>query len=88
MQIKVGWAREFFEGEGSVLSMSRLLCFMSFFPASWVTVKLENENALTIYVATYALSYLGSKGLDVMNKIKPNLMNAATKGEKSNAAVA
>lgn len=63
---------EFFEGEETTLSMSRLLCFLSFFPASYISVKIGNENALTIYVATYALSYLGSKGLDVVNKIKAN----------------
>lgn len=62
--------REFFEDEHGSLSMTRLLCFMSFFPASWMSMKIENENALTIYVATYALSYLGSKGLDVMNQIR------------------
>jgi hypothetical protein len=62
--------REFFEGEDSVLSMTRLLCFLSFFPASWVTIKIQNENALAIYVGTYALSYLGGKGLDAVKRMK------------------
>lgn len=81
-KINLGWAREFFEGEDGGLSMTRLLCFLSFFPASLVTIRICNENAMAIYVGTYALSYLGSKGLDAVNKLKPATRN---KLEKSDA---
>ena len=64
------WFREFFEDSEGCLSMTRLLCFLSFFPASWVTIKINNENALAIYVGTYALSYLGGKGIDMVNGIR------------------
>lgn len=80
-----GVVREFFEGENGVLSMTRLLCFLSFFPASWVTVKLENENALAIYVGTYALSYLGGKGLDAVKRMRTT--NVTNNVEKSDVTV-
>lgn len=86
MKLNLTWAREFFEGEDGGLSMTRLLCFLSFFPASWVTVRIENENALTIYVATYALSYLGSKGLDALPKL--NKAKNSINVEKADAVVA
>lgn len=63
-----GW-RQLFEGEGSNLSMTRLLCFMSFFPATYMALTLMTENALTIYVGCYALAYLGGKvGDAIVNK--------------------
>jgi len=55
---------EFFEGEGNRLSMSRLLCFMSFFPASVVVLYTESENALGWYLGSYVLGYVGGKGVD------------------------
>jgi len=73
--------REFFEDESGALSMTRLLCFLSFFPASWVTIRIQNENALAIYVGTYALSYLGGKGLDAVKKMQ------STKLGKSDVAL-
>lgn len=58
--------RQFFEGENGALSMTRLLCFLSFFPATWIAVKLGTENAMTIYVGCYAMAYLGGKVGDAM----------------------
>lgn len=58
--------KQFFEGEDGVLSMTRLLCFLSFFPATYMAVKLMTENALTIYVGCYALAYLGGKVGDAL----------------------
>lgn len=52
---------EFFEGEGGILSMTRLLCFMSFFPASYVVVITKSENALGWYLGAYVLGYVGGK---------------------------
>ena len=70
MKLYFHWAREFFEGEGGGLSMTRLLCFLSFFPASLVTMRICNENALAIFVGTYALSYLGKEGIAAVKDIK------------------
>lgn len=58
--------RQLFEGENGFLSMTRLLCFLSFFPATYMAVKLMTENALTIYVGCYALAYLGGKVGDAL----------------------
>lgn len=60
--------RQFFEGEKNQLSITRLLCFLSFFPATVMATRLNTENALTIYVGCYALSYLGGKMTDVAMK--------------------
>jgi len=67
-------ARQFFEGENGVLSMTRLLCFLSFFPASLIAMRLCTETSLSIYVGCYALSYLGGKLSDavLMNQAKKN----------------
>jgi len=52
---------EFFEGEGNRLSMSRLLCFGSFFPASYVVISTKSEEALGWYLGAYVLGYVGGK---------------------------
>lgn len=41
--------------------MSRLLCFMSFFPATYVLVSTRSDTALGWYLATYAAAYVGGK---------------------------
>lgn len=76
MKTNFMWAREFFEGDGGGLSMTRLLCFLSFFPAAWVTVGIGNENALAIFVGTYALSYLGKEGIAAVKDIKSTVKGA------------
>lgn len=52
---------EFFEGEGNRLSMSRLLCFLSFTPASYVVVSTRSEEALGWYLGAFVLGYVGGK---------------------------
>lgn len=60
---------EFFEGDNGCLSMTRLLCFMSFFPSSYVVIKcVDNMNidmVLGVYIGGYVLGYVGSKISDV-----------------------
>lgn len=55
---------EFFEGEKNRLSMTRLLCFMSFFPASYVVIKDSGSETLGWYVCAYVLGYVGGKFSD------------------------
>lgn len=64
-------ALRFFEGEGGSLSMTRLLSFLSFWPATWITLQLSTESALTIYTGVYAASYLGGKVGDAMMQKVP-----------------
>lgn len=55
---------EFFEGENGRLSMTRLLCFMSIFPASAVVLVTCNEATLGWYLGAYVLGYVSGKGWD------------------------
>ncbi len=44
--------------------MTRLLCFMSFFPSSYVVLKDASESTLSWYLGAYVLGYVGGKGAD------------------------
>jgi hypothetical protein len=59
---------EFFEDDSKRLSMTRLLCFLSFFPASYVLLKSPTEGMLGWYLGAYVLGYVGGKGADVLIK--------------------
>lgn len=61
---------EFFQDDNGRMSMSRLLCFMSFFPASYALFSINNESALGWYVGAYVLGYVGGKGADVFKRNK------------------
>lgn len=63
---------EFFEGENNRLSMSRLLCFLSFLPASFVVMVTKGENALGWYLGAYVLGYIGGKAADTFTKPQPD----------------
>lgn len=57
---------EFFEDDKQRLSMSRLLCFLSFFPASFVVIYTQSSDALGWYIGGYVIGYIGGKGVDMM----------------------
>lgn len=57
---------EFFEAEDGRLSMTRLLCFLSFFPASVVVLRDGTENTLAWYLGAFVLGYVGGKGADIL----------------------
>ncbi len=59
---------EFFEGENNRLSMTRLLCYISIFPASYVVVMTKTEATLGWYLGAYVLGYVGGKTADVFGK--------------------
>lgn len=63
MAITKRWM-EFFEGEDKRLSMMRLTVFMSFWPASYVVMSMQEFGVYTTYVGAYVLGYVGGKGLD------------------------
>lgn len=63
---------EFFEGDMGRLSMTRLLCFLSFFPASWVLIQSPTENMLGFYLGAFVIGYVGGKGADVFQSRKVN----------------
>ncbi len=57
----MGRVIEFFVGENNLLSMTRLLCFMSWFPATYVVVKSESENILGWYLGSFVGGFVGGK---------------------------
>jgi hypothetical protein len=61
---------EFFEGDTGRMSMTRLLCFLSFFPASVVVLATRNAETLGWYLGAFALSYVGGKTADIFTKPK------------------
>ncbi len=61
---------EFFEGEDSRLSMTRLTVFMAFFPASYVVIMTLSPDALGWYLGAFVLGYVGGKGADMMGRGK------------------
>lgn len=59
---------EFFEDQDGGLSMTRLLCFISIFPASYVVIVTQNDNTLGWYLSAYVLGYVGGKVTDAFKK--------------------
>lgn len=68
-------AIEFFEGEEGSLSMTRLLMFGSFLVTSYIMTALVhgggmNEAYFSVYVGTFAGSYLTGKAIDSTRLVK------------------
>jgi hypothetical protein len=69
----MSWNRflEFFEDQDGGLSMTRLLCFLSFFPASYVVITTKSVDTLAWYLGAYVLGYVGGKTTDIFMKNRP-----------------
>ena len=52
---------DFFRGQSGRLSMTRLLTFLSFIPATYELVRINNEAALGLYLGAYVVGYIGGK---------------------------
>lgn len=61
--MEMNWL-EFFQGDNGRLSMTRLTCFMAFFPASYLLITKGTENMLLYYLSAFVLGYIGGKGFD------------------------
>ena len=59
---------EFFLGEGSQLSMHRLLMFLAFFPATGVLIYIKTTEALSMYLGAFVLNGVANKFLDVKGR--------------------
>lgn len=69
---------EFFEGENQRLSMTRLLSFMSYFPASYVVVTSPSEGMTGWYLGAFAGAYAAGKAADALqNRQRSPTVNAA-----------
>lgn len=66
------WA-EFFEGDGNRLSMTRLLAFMAWFPASIILIWKPDDTNFSWYVSAFVIQLIGGKTADAyMRKVKGN----------------
>lgn len=73
---------EFFEDGTGRLSMSRLLCFLSFFPSAFVMYHFGKE-VLAIFLSAYGPGmYTAGKGMDAMENIfkKPGVEDDNSQG--------
>lgn len=68
---------EFFEGIDHKLSMTSLLKFAAFFPASVITYTIHTETALAVFLTAYVVDSGVSKIADVMKnkKSSPSVMS-------------
>lgn len=55
---------QFLEGAGNRLSMTRLLMFLAFWPATYVVVIEPDSETLGWYLGAFVLGYVGGKGAD------------------------
>lgn len=78
---------EFFEDNDGGLSMTRLLAFLSFWPASYVvciSTPAERFGVLGLFIGTYAASYLGGK---ITDTARAYLTKEQQDGGNTNVAV-
>lgn len=61
---------EFFEGPLGRLSMSRLLCFLAFWPSSVVVLLDRSAETLGYFVGAFVIGYVGGKGADALSSRK------------------
>jgi len=66
----LGRLAQFFENDDGRLSMTRLLCFISIFPASYVLMASKTSDNMGWYIGGYVLGYVGGKGIDAAQSIK------------------
>ena len=57
--------------------MTRLLCFLSFFPASYVVGRTCEQDTLSWYLITYSAAYLGGKTADMLTSAKKSTIVAS-----------
>lgn len=62
---------EFFQDGDNQLSMTRLLCFMAFWPSAYVIVKEHNSDTLWPFLGAFVGGYVGGKFSDMMGKRGP-----------------
>jgi len=59
---------EFFQGEGGLLSMHRLLQFMAFFPATGVLIYIKTTEALSMYLGAFVANGVLNKFADIKGR--------------------
>jgi hypothetical protein len=59
---------EMFQNAHGRVSLTRLMFFLSFFPATYIVVKNPTEGMLGLYLGAFAVSYVSGKGIDAFGK--------------------
>lgn len=81
---------EFFEGDNSRLSMTRLTIFLSLFPATYILIvnakEMTIENLLGWYLSAYVLGYASGKFADAMGG-KSNANSVVTEELEVNSRI-
>ena len=70
--------RQFFEAEGGSLSMSRLLVFLAFFPATYVLIVKPGADTLGTFLGAFVTQYGLSKFGDAKVVKYESKANAST----------
>jgi len=82
----MNFIQSLFSDDKGNASMTRLLMFMSFFPASWFLIENDNPESLLWFTSAYAASYIGGKladkwgekrGITMINKTDSGDINPA-----------
>lgn len=63
---------EFFQGEDGALSMTRLMVFLSYFPAAYVAVATKSETMASAILTAYVVQY----GIARFHDVKQTKANA------------
>ena len=66
--MKLADLREFFEDDNRRLSMSRLLVFCAFVPATIEVIRINTADALLWFLGAFVTGYVGGKGVDALRK--------------------
>lgn len=81
---------EFFEDNNDGLSMTRLLCFLSFFPAAYVLIistPAERGTLMGLFLGAYATAYTVGKGIDAWRIAKTDTETPTKKEGDTNVAI-
>lgn len=57
---------EIFQADDKSLSLTRVLCFISIIPATYVLIINPTEGMMGLYLGAYVMGYISGKGLDAM----------------------
>jgi hypothetical protein len=65
-----GRLAEFFEDDGGRLSMTRLLSFLAFFPASYVVCAVSDQDNKVAAMSILLTAYVIQTGINKMGEVK------------------
>ena len=82
------WFKGFFEDDAGNPSMTRLLCFISIFPSSYVVCVTRSAEVFGWYVSAYVLGYVGGKTAELLGKQRKPSITKVTMNQPDKVNVA